>query len=103
MLIQVIRFYARKLPALIGLALISLLIIDLGYLVYEHRYKEYVVPALGQKFAAVSTFGSATKCEADSWWFQPQGAQPWQRVRKEELDYPIAFSILAFERPDQVS
>ncbi|VDD84424.1 unnamed protein product [Mesocestoides corti] len=56
-------------------------------------------------FTTPSVVGSPRDCENGSWWFHPSGSghQPWQHILQEETAFPIAYTILAFERPDQVS
>ena len=44
-------------------------------------------------------------CEENTWWRNASsiGLKPWQKVSDEERQFPIAYTILAYERPDQVS
>lgn len=80
-----------------------LLFLDCSYLFYTYRIK----PRLGlirvmDHIAHV--LGDYSVCEENTWWKDDSmvGSKPWQHITKEEKDYPIAYTILAFERPDQV-
>ncbi|KAL5110301.1 hypothetical protein TcWFU_004769 [Taenia crassiceps] len=90
--------------ALLKLALLALVVIDLAHLTYEYRLKAYVFSFLASKFTVPSVTGSPHVCENNSWWFKPDrpGPEPWQRILKEEQEFPLAYTIMAFERPDQV-
>ena len=96
---------ARVLAAFLTVALLSFTIIDLGNLIYEHRVKKYVFSFLSSKLVSPLAVGSPNVCENDSWWFNSSGggSKPWQRILQEEKEFPLAYTIMAFERPDQVS
>ncbi|EUB60081.1 Beta-1,3-galactosyl-O-glycosyl-glycoprotein beta-1,6-N-acetylglucosaminyltransferase 3 [Echinococcus granulosus] len=100
---QVVCF-GRAVGLLLKLALLALVVIDLAHLTYEHRLKAYVFAYLSSKFTSPSVAGSPHVCESNSWWFTPNrtGPKPWQRILKEEEEFPLAYTIMAFERPDQV-
>ncbi|KAL7065364.1 hypothetical protein AAHC03_05333 [Spirometra sp. Aus1] len=58
----------------------------------------------------LSTAGASTDptfCgddEQTAWWINPNRTNlaAWQRIPEEERTFPLAFTIIAFERPDQV-
>ncbi|VDO01250.1 unnamed protein product [Rodentolepis nana] len=89
---------------IIKLFLLSLFVVDLSYLFVEHRLKTYVFSYLTSKFASPISFGDYDSCEKESWWFNfnGSGSKSWQRILKEEEEFPLAYTIMAFERPDQV-
>ncbi|VDL57629.1 unnamed protein product [Hymenolepis diminuta] len=89
---------------IIKLVLFFLFVIDAGYLFYEHRLKTYVFSYVSTKLAAPSIYDDWNTCEEENWWFDfnGKGSNPWQKILKEEKEFPLAYTIIAFERPDQV-
>lgn len=94
-----------KVKAILLLALLSLVVIDLSYLTYEHRVKTYLFAYIKSKVVSPSVLGSPNVCENNTWWFNASatGSHPWQHILQEENEFPLAYTIMAFERPDQVS
>ncbi|VDD76976.1 unnamed protein product [Mesocestoides corti] len=97
-------FIGRYIGPVIKLILLASIVVDTGYLLYEYRVKTHVIPFLSSRFTTHRVNGSPRDCENGSWWFHPSGSghQPWQHILQEEIAFPIAYTIMAFERPDQV-
>lgn len=98
-------FLRQNFGIIIKLVLLFLFVIDAGYLIYEHRLKTHVFPYVSSKLGAPTFYGDWNVCEEESWWFDfdGKGSKPWQKILKEEKEFPLAYTIIAFERPDQVS